>query len=222
MSNTAALGSRNLVERAVVAACAALEAAQDELCRLDAAAGDGDEGLAMAAAARAIRKRLAERRPTGVAGIVAGVAAELSAVGGAMGAISYVLVSAIGDRLGEDEALDADRLADLLAAAEDAVSSFGGAVRGDKSIVDAIGFARDEAAVAARSRVSTTAAILAAAGAARSGADATAGMEARVGRAGRLGSRSLGTIDAGAQTFAIALGALAETYAAAAESREAT
>ncbi len=202
----------SVVGDGVLAAAAALEAAQDELCRLDAAAGDGDAGLTLAAAARAIRKRLAGEPPGGVGGIVAGVAAELSAVGGALGAISSVIVSGIADGLGEDGTLDAERLAGLFAGAEDAVSSFGGAARGDKSIVDALGSARDAAAESARSGASATAALRAAAAAARAGADATAGMEARVGRASRLGPRSRGTVDAGARAFAIALGALADTY----------
>jgi hypothetical protein len=38
-------------------------------------------------------------------------------------------------------------------------------------------------------------------------------MEARVGRAARFGPRSRGTVDAGAQSFAIALAALGEVYA---------
>jgi len=129
-----------------------------------------------------------------------------------MGAISYLIVSAIAASLGDDDTLDAGRLAELLGAAEDAVTSFGGASRGDKSIVDAIGAARDAAAESARSGATVTAALLAAAAGARAGADATAGMEARVGRASRLGARSLGTVDAGAQSFAIVLGAFADTY----------
>ena len=40
-----------LLRRAVIAAALALEDAEDELCRLDSVAGDGDEGLGMARAA---------------------------------------------------------------------------------------------------------------------------------------------------------------------------
>jgi len=42
----------------VLAATKAVEASRDELSRLDAAAGDGDHGVTMALAARAVRKTL--------------------------------------------------------------------------------------------------------------------------------------------------------------------
>jgi dihydroxyacetone kinase len=202
-----------LVQRAVVAAAVALEQAQDELCRLDAAAGDGDEGLAMAMAARGVQKRLTEQPPTSVADIVRHAASELSAVGGAMGALSYVIVSAVGDHLDEEGAFTAARLGEFLAAAEDGVATFGGASRGDKSILDAIGSARDAAEEAARGGATAAAAVAASAAAAREGAQATAEMEARIGRASRLGEHSRGSVDAGAQTFALVLSALSDAYA---------
>jgi dihydroxyacetone kinase len=206
--------SPEVLKRAVVAAALALERAQDELCRLDSVAGDGDEGLGMARAGRAIRERLSGGEPRDVGQIVDLAAAELSSIGGAMGAISYVIVSSIGDswRARDDHRLTAAALAELLAAAEDAVTEFGGAKRGDKSILDSIAFARDAAEEAVRRDAGAKDATIAAVAAAREGAEATADMEARVGRASRLGSRSRGSIDAGAQSFAIALAALAEVY----------
>lgn len=199
---------------AVVAAARDLEEAQAELCGLDAVAGDGDEGLAMARAGRAIRERLAAAQPP-VEEIIDLVAHELSAVGGAMGALAFIMVSAIGDDLKghDDKRVDALRLAGMLAAAEDAVASFGGARRGDKSVLDAIGSARDAAEAAARKGFGGDAALRAAAEGARSGAKATSEMQARVGRASRLGTRSVGAIDAGAQSFAIALDAMARVLA---------
>ena len=137
----------DVLGRAVVAAAVALESAQDELCRLDSVAGDGDEGLGMARAARAVRQRLAGGLITEVSEIVDVVATELSAIGGAMGALSYVIVGSIGEDLKAHraEGLSATRLAKILAIAECSVSDFGGAKRGDKSIVDSIGAARDAA-----------------------------------------------------------------------------
>lgn len=207
-----AVGDIELVQRAVFAAAAALEQAKDELCRLDAAAGDGDEGLAMAAVARGVQNQLAARSPSSISEIVQLAAGELGAVGGAMGALSYVIVTAVGEHLREGGAFTATRLGELLAAAEEEVASFGGAHRGDKSILDAIGPAREAADEAARNGASAGDALAAAAAAAHRGAEATAEMEARIGRASRLGERSRGTVDAGAQTFALVLSALADTY----------
>lgn len=200
---------------AVVSAANALEDAQGELCGLDSVAGDGDEGLAMARAGRAIREGLVTRPPEAVGEILDLVARELSAVGGAMGALSYITVSAIGDDLAshDDKSVGPSRIAELLATAENAVASFGGAHRGDKSVLDAISAARDAAETAATDGLGTLATLQAAAAGAREGAEATAEMQARVGRASRLGERSVGAIDAGAQSFAIVLNALATTYA---------
>ena len=172
-----------VLRRAVVAAALALEQAQDELCRLDSVAGDGDEGLGMARAGRAIREQLSGGEPLDVGQIVDLAAAELSASGGAMGAISYVLVSSIGDtwRARDEHRLTAAALAELLTAAEEAVSDFGGAKRGDKSVLDSIAYARDAAEEAARRNAGAKGATRAAAAAAREGAAATADMEARVG-----------------------------------------
>lgn len=98
--------------------------------------------------------------------------------------------------------------------AEDAVSGFGGAKRGEKSLLDAIAYARDAADEVASRDASPEDALLASAAGARKGAAATATMEARVGRAARLGARSLGSVDAGAQSFAVVITALSEVYAA--------
>lgn len=207
-------GNVALVQRAVLAAADVLEEAQDELCRLDAAAGDGDEGMAMATAARSVKKRVTTQPPTSVAELIELAAAELGAVGGAMGALSYLIVNSVGSRLDEEKPFTPESLAELLAAAEESVSSFGGAARGDKSVLDAIGPARDAAAEASRSGATAAEATVSAAAAAREGAQATAEMVARIGRASRLGERSRGAVDAGAQTFALVLSAFADVYAA--------
>ncbi len=209
----------SVAERAVVAAALALEAACDELCWLDSVAGDGNHGLTMATAAKSIRAAISDRPPADLAALLATSAEKLAAVGGAMGALSYVLVQAVGEavagRVGQFSALE---IARLLAVAEDSVSAFGGAQRGDKTIVDAIAGARDAAEETSRLGRSVTETLLAAAEGARKGAESTAELVARIGRASRLGERSKGTVDAGARSFAIALGALADTYAGEAES----
>jgi dihydroxyacetone kinase len=102
----------------------------------------------------------------------------------------------------------------MLAAAEDAVTSFAGAKPGDKTVVDAIAAARTAAEEGVRLGESTSLTLSRAAAGAREGAAATATMIARLGRASRLGERSRGSVDPGAKSFAIALDALADSYAA--------
>jgi dihydroxyacetone kinase-like protein len=204
-----------VAERAVQAAAQALEAACDELCRLDAAAGDGDHGFAMAGAAKKIRSDLADNPPADLVGLVDLAAAALATVGGAMGALGYVLVQALREPVAEQHsALTATGVAELLAAAENAVTSFGGAKTGDKTVVDALATARAAAEESARLGASASQALSKAAAGARDGAAATAEMIAKMGRASRLGERSRGSVDPGAKSFAIVVSALADAYTA--------
>ena len=200
--------------RLVIAVIDALEGASDKLCELDAVAGDGDHGLAMAGASRSIRSKLTEEPPKDVAALLDLVADEFALVGGAMGAIVYVLLQAVGqvavELHGELSAPDISR---LLSVSQDAVSDFGGAQPGDKTVVDAISSAREAASNSVLLGASATETLLAAAEGAQKGAEATAAMVARIGRASRLGELSRGKVDPGAKSFAICMEALATGYA---------
>jgi dihydroxyacetone kinase len=201
---------------AVLAACTALQESQDELCELDAVAGDGDEGLAMAKAARAIEERLKVAPALSLREVLQLAGTELGAVGGAMGALSFVLLGAIEETLSgspREDAFDAHTLAKALAAAEGAVSSFGEVRRGDKSILDAIAHAQDAAERSAQEGATPLEVLAAAAAGASEGAQLTAAMQARVGRASRLGDRSVGSVDAGARSFALVLQSLSDACA---------
>jgi dihydroxyacetone kinase-like protein len=210
-----------LATRVVMAVADALEGARAQLCQLDAVAGDGDHGLAMARAAQAIRAKLSDNPPkdTGnppkdVAALIELMAAEFAAAGGAMGAIAYVLLQAVADGTADIHGdLSASDIVRLLEVAQQAVTEFGGARPGDKTIVDAISKAAEAATDQARLGTSPLPCLQAAARGARQGADATSGMVARVGRASRLGELSRGTVDAGAQSFTLSLEALAMAYA---------
>jgi dihydroxyacetone kinase-like protein len=208
------------VHRAVLRGADALESACDELCRLDSTAGDGDHGFAMAAAAKAIRADLTRQEPPSLAELTTVVAKQFSAVGGTMGALYSVLVEAVGGAASAEAVpFSAAQLEHLLAIAEAALADFGGAMRGDKTVIDAVAPAREAAEECARQELSPSCALAVAAAAAQEGALATEGMVAKVGRASRLGERSIGVVDPGAMSFAIALNALARSYA---EDTEAT
>jgi len=181
----------------ILAAASAIESARDELCRLDAAAGDGDHGVTMALAARAVRKALEDVPDASGADLLTKVALALGSVGGASGPIYASATLAVAARV---RAGDSDPLA-LAEAAEGAISKLGGAKPGDKTILDAL----HPAVEALRDGGD----VRQAASAAREGAEATAQMVATVGRASRLGERSRGLADPGATSLAIILEALA-------------
>lgn len=191
----------------------ALEVATGELCALDSVAGDGDHGLAMGTAAKAIRHRLAHDPPSDVPGLLDLLAEQFGAVGGSMGAVLSVAFSALEERAAAGGgALTGQAVADYLAAVLDAVTEFGGAKPGDKTIVDAVACAHAEAAAAATRGADAAQTLSAAATGANAGAESTAGMVARMGRASRLGERSRGSVDPGARSCALVLTAVADAY----------
>ena len=196
----------------VLSAAEAVEASRDELCRLDAAAGDGDHGVTMALAARAVRQTLAASQDASADQLVTELAMAIGSVGGAIGPIYASGLLAIASMLRSAPANETLTVPQVLAcaeAAESAISGLGQAKPGDKTILDAL-----DPAIAALRQASAAGtglddALDAAAAAAREGAASTAAMIASVGRASRLGARSRGLADPGASSFAMILGALA-------------
>jgi phosphoenolpyruvate---glycerone phosphotransferase subunit DhaL len=195
-----------------MAAADAVEASRDELCRLDAAAGDGDHGVTMTLAARAVRQTLAASPDASGAELVTKLAMAMGSVGGAIGPIYASGLLAIAGALRGVPANETPTVARILAcaeAAESAISELGHAKPGDKTILDAL----DPAVAALRQAhgagTDFDEALNAAAAAARDGAASTAAMIASRGRASRLGERSRGPADPGASSFALIVDALA-------------
>jgi len=197
----------------ILAAADAVELARDELCRLDAAAGDGDHGVTMALAARAVRSRLAAAPDAGGADLITQVALALGSVGGAIGPIhaaGLLGVAATLRSLGPIAGgLTVEQLAQMSEAYRAAIADLGGAKPGDKTIIDAVTPAVDALRAAVGSNTPLGGAVAGAVQAADQGARSTAAMIASVGRASRLGERSRGTPDPGATSFALILAALA-------------
>jgi phosphoenolpyruvate---glycerone phosphotransferase subunit DhaL len=200
----------------VIAAAEAVEANRDELCRLDAGAGDGDHGLTMTLAARAVRQTIAASPDEAVPELVAKLGLAVSSVGGAAGPIYAAGLLAVAEALRQSSAGRPLTVAQLLAcaeAAESAISALGHAKPGDKTILDALDPAVRALREAQSAGTDLRDAVEAAAAAARAGAASSAELIASVGRASRLGERSRGLADPGASSLALIIEALASTYA---------
>jgi phosphoenolpyruvate---glycerone phosphotransferase subunit DhaL len=208
--------SADLLRACVLASADAVEHAKDELCRLDAAAGDGDHGVTMALGARAVRQQLAMSPDAGGAELVMKVALAMGSVGGAIGPIYASGLLAIAATMRKPGAGDGPPKLDFVVAcaeaAEAAVSKLGGAAPGDKTILDALHPAVTSLRQAQAAGAGVAGALDAAAKEACDGAASTAVMTAAAGRASRLGERSRGLADPGATSFGIILDALAATY----------
>jgi dihydroxyacetone kinase len=205
------------LRRCIRAAVDAVEAARDELGRLDAVAGDGDHGVTMALGARAVRRTLADFPDLDGADLLAKVALAMSSIGGAIGPIyasALLKVAAtIRTLAATTVAPTVEQLRASAEAAELAISGLGGAKPGDKTILDALHPMVEELRRAEAAQTGTLEAMGAAAAAAREGAASTADLIALIGRASRLGERSRGSADAGATSLALIVDAAVQEYA---------
>jgi len=196
------------VRLAALRAADALSAAEQRLTDLDAAAGDGDLGLSMTRAAAAIHALPSSAWVTPAFGLREMAAALSRAIGGSSGPFYATALVRAARGLPDDPG--ARDWADALAAAVDSIAALGGARAGDRTMLDAL----LPAATAFRGALDSAAAPAEAWGlavqAARDGAEATARMYPRLGRAAYLGERVLGVPDAGAVaavTWLAAIGA---------------
>jgi dihydroxyacetone kinase len=212
-------GSRESARRvadAMTRIAAAMEAARDDLGRLDARAGDGDHGHAMArgsaAAAEAIARAAAAGAGAASALAVAGDA-WADRAGGASGALWGVGLRAWSEAFSDEAAIARGDVVKGARAALDAIVALGGARVGDKTLVDALApfvetLEREMAAGA-----DLAAAWRAAAAAATRAAADTAPLAPKLGRARPLAHRSVGHADAGATSMAMVLAVAAESLA---------
>ena len=108
------------------------------------------------------------------------------------------------------EEIDAPAFERMLRNGVSEVQSIGDAKVGDKTLIDAYAPALEAFASATAKGESFAAALDALVVAAEKGRDSTIDLVAKIGRASRLGERSLGVLDPGATSCAIILRALAE------------
>ena len=182
---------------------------------LDAAVGDGDHGITMRLGFQAIVRKLGELDLQASVDVIwreAGMAF-MNASGGAIGVILGKMFMAGGTTLRGAQQLGAPEFRNMLSAMETAIAKAGRAKPGDKTILDAVHGAN--AALAGLNATSDDLALLVsrAAQAANRAAQDTADMVCRVGRASRLGDRTLGCPDPGAVSFSIILREMAEWLA---------
>ncbi|MFI5913264.1 dihydroxyacetone kinase family protein [Dactylosporangium sp. NPDC051541] len=188
-----------------------LDAAADELGRLDAVAGDGDHGIGMRRGSLAAAEAARRGHGRGCGQVLTDAGdAWADKGGGTSGALWGTTLRTLGRHLGDQDAPTPETVAAAVAQALAAVRRQGGAAPGDKTLVDAFAPFAEELTgrVAAGDPLAT--AWQAAAQVATAAADATADLLPRLGRARPHAGRSLGTPDPGARSFALAMTAAAQ------------
>lgn len=177
------------------------EERREELCGYDRAIGDGDHGDSMARGAREGFKAL-DTLPEGAPVwdcFRAYSRAMLATIGGAIGPIFSTVILEIGRASRQSGEIGGREYVLGLRAAADKVMALGGAIPGDKTLVDALVPAAD----AAEAKKDGTLAEIADAArkAAWTGVQSTISLQAKMGRSHFLREKSVGHQDAGATSL---------------------
>lgn len=190
------------------AAAAVIDAEEKNLCKLDAACGDGDHGVAIKGAISAANAAIQAASNIKDAFFDAGMAA-MSNSNGSTSSIYGTLFMGVSDGIeaGAEE-LSAPALAKAF---ETGLASMRDVVKGDvgdKTCFDAL----IPAIRAMAGREDVAELLNAAAAAADEGAKSTVNLRAKFGRAHNLGDKSIGTLDPGAVSNAMIFEAFAKAY----------
>ena len=181
------------------------------LSEIDGAIGDGDHGVNMNKGFT-MCKQLLESEPGGFAKALQALGRVLLAeIGGAMGPLYGSFFLDMSRAARDHDVIDIDVFRQMLERGTNAVSSLGNAQVGDKTMIDALVPALEAYRKAAASGSDFASALFEMAAGAEKGKESTRNLVAKVGRASRLGERSLGKLDAGAASCALLLGAMARS-----------
>ena len=192
-----------------------IAANEERLGDLDAIAGDGDHGSGMARGSRGAADAAAwlVEEGAGAQTTLVGAGDRWSeSAGGASGALWGAALTAAGNAVGDDIELDAAAQARAVRAFVASITRLGGAVAGDKTMVDAQVPFVDEFERAVEGGADAATAWGRAAAAADAGAVASAQLIPQMGRSRVLGERSLGSPDPGAVSFALIAGTVAALF----------
>jgi len=187
---------------ALAMALAAVEAAEPELTRLDAAVGDGDHGAGMVRGFTAANQAVAGFTGTARQSLLRAGKNFMDTAGGASGALVGAWIASLGHALPDDDnAIDTAAWAAAFENGVETIARIGQCQPGDKTMLDTLDpFARAFAATVA-SGAAAAEAWETGLTAARQGMESTADLISRKGRASRLGERSRGHQDAGATSI---------------------
>ncbi|MGH4137843.1 dihydroxyacetone kinase subunit DhaL [Clostridium sp.] len=181
------------------------------LCELDAAIGDGDHGINMNKGFIAVREKLNGNNGSDIGEILKKTGMALvSNVGGASGPLYGTAFMKAAIEANGKASIDIKDFIKILEAALGGVMMRGKAVRGEKTMIDAIAPAIDAMKEALKSGLIPIEVLKASKDAALKGVEYTKTIIATKGRASYLGQRSIGHQDAGATSSYLILNTIYE------------
>lgn len=189
--------------RLLEGAVAQIRANHEMLSRLDAAVGDGDHGVTVLRAMEAVARTVAETPPGDLGALLSKIGWEvMSCDGGSTGPLLGTFFAGMGEFAAGKCELDTVGLVALFEAGVVKLQKQSRARIGDKTMMDAF-LPALEAMKTSTPDEAPSAVLGRAAEAAARGAEATAGMRAKFGRARNLGDRVLGHRDPGAVSVSL-------------------
>ena len=199
-----------MMKLAIEAACRALIDAEGELTELDRVTGDGDLGTSMERAAKTVQGAVGSYPLDDVPATLIALGHTLRReLGGSSGPLYGVLFLRCGNVLASSGATELAEWAEAIDKGCLAISEWGGAKPGDRTMLDALDpFVKT--LKESIGRKTSREAVVAAVEAAERGVDATSRMKPRVGRSRYLGDRVLGDPDPGAKAITVWLRAASE------------
>ncbi|CAG9239723.1 Dihydroxyacetone kinase, ATP-dependent [Paraburkholderia tropica] len=196
------------IKAALDAVAQALTDNETRLADLDAQAGDGDLGASMRRAAEAMSAAPMHALATAPDALSSLGVSLHKAIAGSSGPFYATALLRASRHLQGSAQPAPQEWAQALRGAIDAISELGGAKAGDRTMLDALIPASDAFESALKQGLDARRAWAEAVTAAEHGAQATAHMHPRVGRASYLGERAVGSPDAGAVAVVCWLAAL--------------
>lgn len=200
-----------LLEKMLLAAAEELKANTQYLCELDSVAGDGDHGITVGKMADAMKAKLEAQDSKDLNGLLDALGMTFMNInGGSAGPLWGTIFSGWADAVEPGVTqVDAAGLRKMFAQAKEDFMDISKAKPGDKTMVDAL-YPALEAGMASTEDLEAT--MQAVAAAAVKGAESTAELVAKFGRAKNVGERSLGTKDPGAVSLSILFTAMAKVF----------
>ena len=190
--------------------CDTLENEKEYLSELDGAIGDGDHGVNMAKCFREVKKKLADSSAQDIGTLLKDVGmVVMNSVGGAMGALYGTFFLKLSQTSAGKEQVNLSDLVAMFQTGEKGILDIGKANLGDKTLIDALSPAVRAIETAKEEGKALNAALADFEQAARQGMESTKEMLAKMGRASRLGERTIGHQDAGATSCYLILRSLA-------------
>ena len=191
----------------------AIEENAQFLTDLDAAIGDNDHGINMARGFKKVEADLPGLAGKDIGAILKKVGMDLvSTVGGSSGPLYGTAFMKAGAKAAGKNEISLDDFIVMMDEAIGGVQLRGKAVKGEKTMLDAMIPAQEAMKAAAAGGADAAAVLQAGVKAAEEGVEYTKTIIATKGRASYLGERSIGHQDPGATSFTVILQAIAAAY----------